>query len=231
MTTDIEILVAGDADVPIHVSDVAHIFATGSNLGVGYLLTAGAQNLAFVARFQGVPIPRGAHIKSAIVRLEAASTLAEVAVNARIDGLLVGNSETPTHAEFDGGAVGAAGHGRNTNNRTRAQVAWTGIAATTAGVDFDTPDISLVVQEIISLPEWVEEGALTFFLGDEDHESDQEDDHYRLALRSGVAPRLIATFSVAAEPAVFEIKLGELAQTLPRRAADGLHRAEQMLVE
>jgi hypothetical protein len=230
MITDIEILVAGDSDVPVHVSDGVHAFATGSNLSLGFLSIPSA-NLAFAARFSSVPIPRQARIKSAVVRLEAASTEAEVIVNARIDGLLIANSETPTHAEFDGGVVGATSHGRITNLRTRAQVLWPGIAATTAGVDFDTPDLSLVAQEIISLPEWVEGSAMTFFIGDEDQESDQVGSHFRTALRSGVGPRLIVSFAVSADPAIYEVSLGEVPQTLPRLTAKKLQEDTQAQVE
>lgn len=228
--TDIEILIAADSDVPIHVSDSTHAFATGSNLSIGYFLAASA-NLAFVARFRAVPIPRGARIRSAIVRLEAAATLAEVVVNARIDGLASGNSETPTHAEFDGGALGATSHGRSTNNRTSAQVAWSGIAAITNGVDFDTPDITAIIQEITSRSDWVEGNALTLFLGDEDQESDQENNHYRTALRSSVGPRLLITFTVSADLAIYEVSLGELPQIAMRVAAKKLQEATQAQVE
>lgn len=232
MTTDIEILVVGDSDVPLHFSDVAHQFLTGQNLAVGHSLGGiGAENLGFAARFQGVPIPRQARIKSAVVRLEAATSLIDRIVNARIDGLLVPNSETPTHEEWDGGVVLAVGHGRQTNLRTRAQVLWTAIAATTDGVDFDTPDISLIVQEIITHPEWAEGNALTLFLGDEDHESDQVDSHLRDALRSGVGPRLIVSFDVSADPARYEISLGALPQTLVRRTAKVLSKDTEAQVE
>lgn len=228
--SDIEILVAADSDVPVHVSEPAHAFVTGSNISIGYF-SAASENLAFAARFRAVPIPRGARIRSAIVRIEAAATLADVVVNARIDGLASGNSETPTHAEFDGGSVGAVGHGRNINNRTRAQVAWSGVVAITNGVDFDTPDISLVLQELTSRADWTEGNALTVFIGDEDQESDQEDNHYRTALRTAVGPRLIATFTVSADPAVFEVKLGAVPQTLPRRAAEALRQDTEVQVE
>lgn len=229
--TDIEILVAGDSDVPIHHSDTAHQFLTGQDLVVGYVLTAAVQNASFAARFQDVPIPRTARIRSAVIRLEAANSRADVVVNGRIDGLLAGNSDTPTHAEFDGGVVDAVGHGRLTNLRTRAQVAWSGIAATTGGADFDTLDISLVVQEIIAHPDWEEGNAMTFFLGDEDHESDQVDDHFRDALRSGVGPRLVVSFDVSADPARYEISLGALPQTLVRRTAKVLSKDTEAQVE
>jgi hypothetical protein len=230
MTTDIEILVAADSDVPLHTSDAAHVFLTGQDLGIGYFLAA-AKNLAFAARFRDVPIPRGARIRSAIVRLEASTSQAEVKVRARIDGLLVANSSTPTHAEFDGGAVGATGHGRIINLRTRAQALWINIAATTAGVDFDTPDLSLVAQEIISLAEWVEGNALTLFIGDEDQESDAVDGHFRDALRSGVGPRLVVSFDVSTDPAIFQVSLGAMPQTLPRQTAEALKQDTQAQVE
>ncbi len=230
MTTDIEILVAGDSDVPVHISEAFHVFVTGSDLSVGYL-SAASQNLAFATRFQSVPIPRLVRIKSAVVRLEAATTQAEVVVNARIDGLLTGNSETPTHAEFDGGVIDAISHGRKTNLRTRAQVLWTGIAATTAGVDFDTPDISLIVQEIIGHPEWVEGNAMTLFLGDEDQESDQVNNHFRDALRSGVGPRLIVSFAISEDPAIYEVSLGAVPQGLVRVTAEALGKDTEAQVE
>lgn len=230
--SDIEILVAGDSDVPIHFSDVVHLFLTGQNLAVGHVLGGiGVENAGFAARFQGIPIPRRARIKSAVVRLEAANSQSEVVVNARIDGLLVANSDTPTHAEFDGGVIAAVSHGRSTNLRTRAQVLWTGIPATTDGVDFDTPDISLVIQEIVSLPDWVEGNALTLFLGDEDHESDQADGHLRDGLRSGVGPRLLVTFAISEDAAIFEVSLGEVPQTLGRVAAKKLQEGTQAQVE
>lgn len=230
MTTAIEILVAADSDVPLHASDADHAFLTGVNLGIGYLVAA-AKNVAFAARFQDIPIPRGARIRSAIVRLEAVTSQAEVVVSGRIDGLLVPNSSTPTHAQFDGGVVGATGHGRITNLRTRAQVLMTNIAATTAGVDFDTPDVSLVLQEIISLAEWVEGSALTLFIGDEDQESDAVDLHFRNALRSSVGPRLVVSFDVSADPARYEVSLGAVPQSLARLAAKKLQEATQAQVE
>lgn len=231
MNTDIEIEVAADADVPLHVSDPAHSFTTGGTVGFGYLTAAAGTNLAFAARFQDVPIPRTARIRSAVIRLEPPGGIAEVVVNARIDGLLVGNSETPTHAEFDGGVVGAVSHGRNTNNRTRAQIAWTNVPATVNGVDFDTPDISLIVQEIIGHPEWAEGNAMTYFIGDEDQESDQEDTHLRTARHTGPGPRLIVTFSVTEDPATYEVSLGAVPQTLTRLAAAKLREDMQVQVE
>lgn len=215
---EFEIEVAADADVPGHASDATHNFATGSDLYVGYL-TGGlgpAENLAFAARFRDIPIPRGARVHTAVVRLEAAASVATVVVNARIDGLLAGDSVTPTHAEFDGGTVLGVGHGRATANRTVSQVTWSGIVATTAGEDFDTPDIRDVCQEIFSHPEWVKGHAITLFIGDEDHESDQENWHYRSALRSGVGPRLLVSYSVSADPARIEVSLG----AIPRRLED-----------
>lgn len=231
MTTDIEILVVADSDVPAHVSEPGHVFATGVDISVGHLSIAGAQNLAFAARFRAVPIPKGARIRSATLRLEAAATLAEVVVNARIDGLLTPNSETPTHAEFDGGVVGAVNHGRVTNLRTRAQALWSGIAATTNGVDFDTADFSLVIQEIISQREWVEGNAMTLFVGDEDQESDQDPNRFRTALRSGVGPRLIVSFATSEDPATYEVSLGAVPQGLARATAEALRRGTQAEVE
>jgi hypothetical protein len=112
-----------------------------------------------------------------------------------------------------------------------SQVAWTAIPATTAGEDFDTPDIRDVLQEIIGHEDWAAGNALTLFIGDEDHESDQEDDHFRNALRSGVGPRLIVTFSVSADPATYRVALGDVPPGLPKQVAETLHRGEQALVE
>lgn len=227
---DIEILVAADSDTSAHLSVITHAFASGVNLVIGYV-QASVENYAFATRFQNVPIPRGARIRSAVIRLEAEQSDAEVVVRGRIDGLASGNSETPTHAEFDGGVVGVAGHGRNTNNRTRAQVLWDGIVPVTIGVDYDTPDISAVVQEITSRPDWVYGNAMTFFIGDEDEESDQLPGHNRQFLYTGVGPRLVASFDVDEDPAHISVALGSRPLTLTRGVAGALRQGDQAQVE
>lgn len=105
-------------------------------------------------RFRGVVIPHGARILSAFIRgvcNGGGATVADCCVRIRGE-----RNAAPvvfsTYANF------------NERERTMASVAWPQIAAWAVDTDYDTPDLTGVVQEIVGLPSWSAGSDLVVFV-------------------------------------------------------------------
>jgi len=107
-------------------------------------------------RFTGVTIPAGAVVTSAYLQFTNA----------------VNNSSVASLVVSGQAADNAIGFGNGNNDisnrpRTTATVAWAPVAWNTvgqAGVDQRTPDLTSVVQQVVSRPGWVSGNALVFII-------------------------------------------------------------------
>lgn len=197
-----------ELDDGTHLSSSTHIYHTAAAFyQVGHEDVAIAQNLSTWATFRNILIPRGASITRAFLTLQGATGFdrSNTIVNSRIDGLASDDSPIVTHAIFDGGTIQGAGHGRATANRTTAQVFWNDIEAVVAGVNYDTPSIQSIIQEIVNRPGWARGHALTIFFGDEDFESTAANEVRRIfdsfTEDSANAPLLTVDFDASVQQA------------------------------
>lgn len=135
-------------------TDTSAIDLTSAALQAGNLWTGsvnGTLNLG--VRFSAVNIPAGATILSAKITFQAAASDSATTVNLKIVGEL---NATPaafsTYADFMG------------RSQTTAFVNWSSVAAWTAGTDYDTPDITAIIQEIVDLGGWAALNNLCLFV-------------------------------------------------------------------
>jgi hypothetical protein len=112
------------------------------------------KNYKLGLRFQAVPIPKGARVDSAILRLHAQGAPTN-AIKLRFVGELSGNS-----APF----VAAA---RNLSSRTRSTAAVVATPGPWVYNEFNaSPDLRAIVQEIVNHPQWQSGSSLTLFVED-----------------------------------------------------------------
>jgi len=154
-------------------------FATNiAPLYVGYD-NAGVPKYGGGMRFLNITIPQGAIIASSILRFEAGLTKAETVVNSYFTGELAPDATTfSSLADFQSRRGTVVG-GPNNNNRTIAQVAWDNIPAHTDGVNYDSPDIKVIIQEIVNQATWASGNDLVIFWDDYDGRSTQANGTYR----------------------------------------------------
>ncbi|GAI81538.1 unnamed protein product, partial [marine sediment metagenome] len=92
----------------------------------------------------------------------------------------------------------AAAFSARWDNRTAARVDWDDIPGWTQNVDYNSPEIKPVIQEIVNRPGWAE-GAIVIFWEDFDSRSTKADHCCRLARSyegsTTYAPKLVATYS------------------------------------
>lgn len=138
-------------------------------------------------RFQSVIIPPGAIIKSAYLKLTSYnSTGNDYEVNATIRGEDIGKSEAfSTYSNYD------------SRDMTTEKVYWDNIEPWTKDAVYQSPDISDIIQEIISNENWASGNALSLFLVD--RSSDEMNGAYRFAysysVSSSKAPQLYVSYS------------------------------------
>ncbi|WP_158544439.1 PKD domain-containing protein [Blastococcus sp. TBT05-19] len=150
---------SGVFDVPLRAgSDDAEgrfrqTFVDGNDLE---LVTDGTSNQQVGLRFAGVPVPQGATVTSAHVQFSAD----EVTTGAA-DLLVQGEAADDTEGfTSDAGSV-------SSRPRTEASVAWQPAPWSTVGargIEERTPDLTSIVQQIVSREGWAEGNAMTFVL-------------------------------------------------------------------
>jgi type IV pilus assembly protein PilY1 len=127
---------------------------TTGQLLMGYDSGTTKQTNTFV-RFTNVTIPKGATILSAKLTMLSAYTTSAATVKVKINAVKAANPTAPATYSAAEDAT-----------RTTASVAWDGVAATTDGVWFDTPDFAAVVQELVNQATWASGNALLIYLED-----------------------------------------------------------------
>jgi hypothetical protein len=109
-------------------------------------------------RFTPVPISKGTEIKKAYVELEMDETKGNTqVVNVIIEGQLIANAPAFTTTAKD----------ITNRTRTKAQVKWTIPTGMANDTEFQSPDISSIINEIIGQAGWVSGNAIVIIIGDD----------------------------------------------------------------
>jgi type IV pilus assembly protein PilY1 len=122
-------------------------------------------------RFQNVTIPKGAVIKTAVLKVTAMNGQSGTVVNTRITGDAEDNaaawSDITNYKNRRGTLIGGA----NNNYITSHQVDWNGVPAFVLDTEYTSPDISTVIQEIVNRAGWASGHALALWWDDYDRRS------------------------------------------------------------
>ena len=114
-------------------------------------------NIAFF-RFEEVNIPAGSVIDSCFVRFNAFKDRTKTPINVKCHLVYESNPASPT--KYDDIA----------NSPLTEGVEWEDILEWTDGVEYDTPDLSLELQEIVDFSGWALGNAITLFIVAQDPE-------------------------------------------------------------
>jgi hypothetical protein len=147
---------------------------------------AGAPHRAVGLRFPGVAIPQGATIAAAYIQFTAA-TSSSGGANLLISGEAAANSV----------AFSTAVNNLTARATTTAEVSWTPPAwiNNSAGAAERSPDIAVVIQEIVDGSDWEAGNAMAFFITGS---GNRDADSYNAAPAS--APLLHIEYATAVEP-------------------------------
>lgn len=179
-----------ETDGPTAQADDAYITSSspGINTGGAQLFFGNAAGVVYDAgvRFRGVAVPQGAVILSAQIEFVASSN----SINATSNLILYGED-----------ADSAAGFTNKANflarTRTSAYVPWSAVPTWATGQKYLTPDLTGIVQEIVSRAGWVSGNDLVIFV--QDNASDFSAIRAAAALDNAVyrEPRLTITYQLA----------------------------------
>ena len=123
-------------------------------LATNYIGTTGDPDVEHAGvRYTNVTIPYQATITSAILTLRADATQSGTVVNVTI------KSDSATNP-----ATFSTASDWNARVRSSASVAWNSIPSWTSGTDYDSPDISTVIQGIVNRTGWASGNALVLFI-------------------------------------------------------------------
>ncbi len=163
---------------------------TGGTLAVGAFSATIYQQGAGM-RFLNVTIPQGSTIDVAYLTLRCGFASSGTAVNSRISAEDV--DDAPTFAD-DGAAFDTRWAARTT-----ARVDWDAIPAWTLNVDYDSPSIITVIQEIVDRESWVSGQDIVIFWEDFEDRSTHADEARRVAHSwngsAEFAPKLVITYT------------------------------------
>jgi len=134
-------------------------------------------------RFTNITIPKGSTITAAYITITARADRSATVVNSKIHGE---DADSPSafsdYSDYSG------------RPRTSAEVNWDDIPAWTQNNEYDSPDISAIIQEIIDREGWASGNALVIFWDDHDDRSTHSDQTNRAGQSydgsSGQAPEL-----------------------------------------
>jgi len=138
-------------------------------------------------RFLNVTIPPTAMLTSAVLRIRCAATNASTVVRSRVEGEKSLEPVTfTTLADYQG------------RGRTTASVDWDIDSEWAAGTDYDSPDISTVINEVIQQSGWASGNPIVLFWDDHDARSDAQFNTWRRGESydgsATYAPKLIVTW-------------------------------------
>ena len=141
-------------------------------------------------RFTNIAIPRGATISSAYLRFRCNSSESGTTVNTKISAEDV--DDAPTFADSASEFV------NRYNNHTAAMVNWDNIPAWAAGIDYDSPEIKTVIQEVVDRAGWASGNDMVLFWEDYDNRSTFNNDAWRWAYSydgsTTYAPKLVIEY-------------------------------------
>ena len=169
--------------------------STTDYISVGYS-TSGYYRMRTGLRFTGVTIPRNATIVSANIRLTAyPATSSQTAVNSVLQGEYSDNpSSFSNYNDF------AA------RPKTSASVYWDSIPVWVSESAYASPDISSIIREIVSRPNWTPGNSIVIFWGDEADRTSHTNATYRIAYSFSAsiakAPTLQVDYIPPAAPVV-----------------------------
>jgi hypothetical protein len=128
-------------------------------------------------RFLNIPIPKGSTINSAKLTLTCRLSRSNTIVNSKLRGEDADNAAAfSDYADYSG------------RPRTTNQVTWNNIPAWTAETEYDSPDITSIIQEIIDRAGWASGNALVIFWDDHDDISTHVDNTHRHAYSYDSSP-------------------------------------------
>ena len=111
-------------------------------------------------RFTNITVPKGSTITSAYLTFTARASRSATTVNSKIHGEDADNpGQFSDLADYEG------------RTRTTAVVNWDDIAAWTLDSEYNSPDISSIIQEIIDRAGWASGNAMVIFWDDHDDRS------------------------------------------------------------
>jgi len=128
--------------------------------------TTTSYKTGFGARFLAVTIPKGSRIDAAYITVQATYNRTGTTVNAVIRGEDVDDAATFSNLADYQARRGTIVGGANDNYITTASASWSNIAAWTKDSNYNTPDFSAVVQEIIDRAGWVSGNDIVIFVDD-----------------------------------------------------------------
>lgn len=192
---------------------------TTSYLRIGYVSSTDKRYRVGM-RFQNVQVPQGATITSAYLILKAYYTKSGTTVNCKLKGEKSANAATfSTSADFDA------------RPRTDAYIEWNNIGAWTAGVEYQSPDISSIVQEIINQTGWQSGNSMVIFWDDDADTSSASREAYSYDGGASSAPKLVINYETAVLKEVSDaVNLGDsLLCNKTFTLADSIELAEMLL--
>jgi len=149
-------------------------------------------------RFTNITIPQGATIITAHLTVRCNITRTGTTVNSRISAEAV--DDAPTFAD-DAAAFDARWAGR-----TSTRVDWDNIPAWTQDIDYDSPEIKAVIQEIIDREGWVSGNSIVIFWDDFDDRSTHSTNRYRGGYSydgsAAFCPRLYIEYTTVTAPTI-----------------------------
>src|SRR5690606_37338854 len=125
-----------------------------------YTGTASTATVTSALRFQNINVPRGVTVTGARLECNAQKTSSDT-TNLTIRAERSGNSA----------ALTTAVNNISSRTATTASVAWTGVSTWVAGGVYTSPELTSVVQEVVSYagaspePGWCGGSAMTFLIG------------------------------------------------------------------
>jgi len=164
--------------------------ATGAHIKGGSEDISGSKDDFAFMRFLNVTIPRGAIINSAVLRVIASERGgAGSPTLTKVKGNNVDNASAPTTYA---GLTGLA--------KTTAAVDWD-IATFTDGVEYDSPDLSSIITEIIARAGWASGNAMTILI-DNDGGSDRRMVFHSYDETTYTEPKLVINYTVPFYPQI-----------------------------
>lgn len=142
----------------------------------------GGDSFSSAVRFASVAIPKNAIITRAYIELYAEGAGATTVCNANIDG------EDADNALIFSDIVDYAAR-----TRTTAAVPWAAIGAWVDGVQYNTPDIKTVIQEIVNRAGWVSGNHLVIFIDDNVSDNDAHR-HYTSVTGTHTPAKLVVEY-------------------------------------